>query len=129
MRIFEAAKQTAGLRHYLWSNLDYTFKVCRSRVEVSLPLTKVSEQKSGYDETYRVPHSDGKGRVGEWLRSQPSDPEGLVWSCITSAPYMEMLHFVRLPTSWLKCERYTFAHHEITAGNVRTLACSCGRHA
>jgi nucleoside-diphosphate-sugar epimerase len=28
MRIFEAAKQTPTLRHYVWSNLDYTFKVC-----------------------------------------------------------------------------------------------------
>jgi hypothetical protein len=26
MRIFELAKQTKGLKHYVWSNLDYTFK-------------------------------------------------------------------------------------------------------
>lgn len=29
MRIFELAKQTSSLRHYVWSNLDYALKVCR----------------------------------------------------------------------------------------------------
>ena len=28
MRIFEIAKQTQSLRHYVWSSLDYAFKVC-----------------------------------------------------------------------------------------------------
>ncbi len=27
MRIFEIAKQAGTLRHYIWSNLDYVFKV------------------------------------------------------------------------------------------------------
>ncbi len=27
MRIFEIAKQAPSLRHYVWSNLDYVFKV------------------------------------------------------------------------------------------------------
>lgn len=28
MRIFEIAKQAGSLRHYIWSNLDYSLKVC-----------------------------------------------------------------------------------------------------
>ena len=28
VRIFELAKQTPSLRHYVWSNLDYGLKVC-----------------------------------------------------------------------------------------------------
>ncbi len=28
MRIFEIAKQAESMRHYIWSNLDYAFKVC-----------------------------------------------------------------------------------------------------
>ena len=29
MRIFELAKQVKTVRHYVWSNLDYSFKVSR----------------------------------------------------------------------------------------------------
>ena len=28
MRIFELAKQIGTLKHYVWSGLDYSFKVC-----------------------------------------------------------------------------------------------------
>ena len=36
---------------------------------------------------------DGKGRVAEWMQAQPSDTagEGMTWSVVTSAPYMDML--------------------------------------
>ena len=30
MRIFELAKQTKSLRHYIWSSLDYYLKVCKN---------------------------------------------------------------------------------------------------
>ncbi|OSX57597.1 hypothetical protein POSPLADRAFT_1156292 [Postia placenta MAD-698-R-SB12] len=53
MRIFELAKQ-AGVRHYVWSNLDYAFKL------------------GNYNETYRCQHYDAKGRVAEWMQAQPS---------------------------------------------------------
>ncbi|KAI0776595.1 NAD(P)-binding protein [Trametes elegans] len=44
MRIFELAKQAKTVRHYVWSNIDYTFK------------------KGGYDPAYRVEHCGGEGR-------------------------------------------------------------------
>ena len=28
LRIFEVAKQAGTVRHYIWSSLDYAFKVC-----------------------------------------------------------------------------------------------------
>ncbi|KAH9857291.1 NAD-P-binding protein [Lenzites betulinus] len=75
MRIFELAKQLGTVRHYVWSNLDYSFK------------------KGGYKQEYRVEHYDGKGRVAEWMKAQPSVPsdDEMSWSVVTSAPYMEML--------------------------------------
>ncbi|KZT31874.1 NAD(P)-binding protein [Sistotremastrum suecicum HHB10207 ss-3] len=73
LRIFELAKQRGTLKHYVWSNLDYSHK------------------KSGYNPKYRCEHYDGKGRVLEFLRSQSSDIDGMVWSSLTSGPYMEML--------------------------------------
>ncbi|TDL18911.1 NAD-P-binding protein [Rickenella mellea] len=75
MRIFELAKQTGTVKHYVWSNLDYVAK------------------KSGYNPAYRAEHYDAKGRVGEWLKVQPSVPtsEGMTWSAVTTGPYMDML--------------------------------------
>ncbi|KAI0045846.1 nmrA-family protein [Auriscalpium vulgare] len=74
MRIFEIAKQ-AGVRHYVWSGLDYTFKI------------------SGYNSYYRVEHHDGKGRVSEWLKAQSSvvSDNDLSWSVVSTGPYFEML--------------------------------------
>ncbi|KAI0085409.1 NAD(P)-binding protein [Irpex rosettiformis] len=76
MRIFEIAKQTRSLRHYVWSNLDYAFK------------------KGNYEEKYHCDHYDGKGRVADWLKAQPSDTSetGLTWSAVSSGVYMQMLH-------------------------------------
>ncbi|RDX48932.1 NAD(P)-binding protein [Lentinus brumalis] len=76
IRIFELAKQVKNVRHYVWSNLDYSFK------------------KGGYDPTYRVEHYDGKGRVAEWMQAQPSivSDDDMSWSVVTSGPYMEMLN-------------------------------------
>ncbi|OSX62577.1 hypothetical protein POSPLADRAFT_1141351 [Postia placenta MAD-698-R-SB12] len=75
MRIFELAKQ-AGVKHYVWSNLDYAFKL------------------GNYNETYRCQHYDAKGRVAEWMQAQPSAVSGtdMTWSVVTSGPYMDMLH-------------------------------------
>ncbi|KAF8585889.1 NAD(P)-binding protein [Ramaria rubella] len=74
MRIFEIAKQQ-GIKHYVWGNLDYALK------------------KGGYDQQYRCEHYDGKGRIAEWLKAQPSEESGLTWSVLTSGPYMDMLLF------------------------------------
>ncbi|KAH9038371.1 NAD-P-binding protein [Lactarius pseudohatsudake] len=76
LRIFELAKQTKSLRHYVWSGLDYNLK------------------KGGYDQKYRCEHLDAKGRVTEWLHQQPSvvSDTDLSWSVVTTGPYMDMLH-------------------------------------
>ncbi|KAI0276461.1 NAD-P-binding protein [Russula aff. rugulosa BPL654] len=54
MRIFELAKQTKSLRHYVWSSLSYCLKM------------------GGYNQKYRCEHFDAKGRVAEWLEQQAS---------------------------------------------------------
>ncbi|KAH9948542.1 NAD(P)-binding protein [Amylocystis lapponica] len=75
MRIFELAKQVKTVRHYIWSNLDYVFK------------------KGNYNPIYRCEHDDGKGRVGEWMKAQPSvaTDDDMSWTCVTTVPYMDML--------------------------------------
>ncbi|EKM56929.1 uncharacterized protein PHACADRAFT_91806 [Phanerochaete carnosa HHB-10118-sp] len=75
MRIFELAKQAKTVRQYIWSSLDYIGK------------------KSGYNPKYRAEHYDGKGRVADWLKAQPSvvSDSDMAWSCISSGPYMDML--------------------------------------
>ena len=73
IRIFELAKQIGTLKHYVYSSLDYNLK------------------KVNYNPVYHVAHYDGKGRVAEWMQQQPSDHNGLVWSIVTTGPYMEML--------------------------------------
>lgn len=78
MRIFEIAKQTKSMRHYVFSGLDYVTKL------------------SGYNPDYQVDHFNGKGRISDWLKAQPSivsDSE-LSWSVINSCVYMEMLNTV-----------------------------------
>ncbi|KAI0669055.1 NAD-P-binding protein [Trametes maxima] len=94
MRIFELAKQAGSVRHYVWSNLDYSLK------------------KGGYDPTYRVEHYDGKGRIAEWMKAQPSvmSDDDMSWSVVTSGPYMEMLNmFMFGPLGKRKDGTYVFA--------------------
>ncbi|KAI5116169.1 hypothetical protein M0805_004985, partial [Coniferiporia weirii] len=78
MRIFELAKQVGTVRHYIWSNLDYTTK------------------KSGYNPRHKVGHFDGKGRVAEWMKLQESDSseDGMTWTSVTTGPYMDVLKIV-----------------------------------
>ncbi|KDQ59066.1 hypothetical protein JAAARDRAFT_192618 [Jaapia argillacea MUCL 33604] len=75
MRIFELAKQVGTVRHYVWSNLDYATK------------------KGNYNPDYKCDHYNGKGRVAEWMKAQPSivSDTDMSWSVVTSGPYMEML--------------------------------------
>ncbi|OBZ66191.1 NmrA-like family domain-containing protein 1 [Grifola frondosa] len=76
IRIFELAKQAKTVRHYVWSNLDYV------------------ADKVNYDPKYRVGHYDGKGRVADWMKSQPSivSDNDMSWSVVTTGPYMDMLN-------------------------------------
>ncbi|KAI0643403.1 NAD-P-binding protein [Trametes meyenii] len=75
IRIFELAKQVGTLRHYVWSGLDYTYK------------------ETGFNPLYRCVHHDGKGRVSDWMRSQPSvvGDDSMSWSILTTMAYMEMI--------------------------------------
>ena len=103
IRIFELAKQNGGVRHYVWSSLDYASKVSRrwslfshSVKGPDIPHTR-AVKIGNYDPRYRCEHYDGKARVADWMRSQPSDigVGGMAWSVVTSGPYMDMLFNVR----------------------------------
>ncbi len=74
IRIFELAKQVGTLKHYVYSSLEYVLR------------------KVNYNPVYHVSHYDGKGHVAEWMQQQPSDDNGMVWSIVTTGPYMEQLH-------------------------------------
>ena len=124
MRIFEVAKQCGWVKHYVWSSLDYGFKVALEAFFIFafiIPFTdfppflslfflflsfffsfsfriRISKlfasQKGNYNPAYRCEHYDGKARVAEWIKSQPSSPPGgggMSWTIITSCPYMDML--------------------------------------
>ncbi|KAJ6612836.1 NAD(P)-binding protein [Mycena sp. CBHHK59/15] len=106
IRIFETAKQTPSLRHYVWSNLHHPFK------------------DTGYNPNYKVGHMDGKARVGEWLQAQPSilSDDGLTWSKVTSGPYMELLQTVMFgPLNKRKDGTFVFAS-PVADGQVPMIA-------
>ncbi|KAF7980901.1 hypothetical protein HWV62_36089 [Athelia sp. TMB] len=81
MRIFEIAKQTKTLRHYVFSGLGYALKM------------------GGYNPEYnKVEHFNGKGRFADWLKAQSSvvDDMALSWSVVNTCLYMEMLNYFLL---------------------------------
>ncbi|TFY80844.1 hypothetical protein EWM64_g3162 [Hericium alpestre] len=107
LRIFELAKQ-AGIRHYVWSNLDYGLK------------------KGGYNQIYRCEHYDGKGRIAEWMKQQSSvvSDTDMSWSVVTTGPYMDMLSFIMFaPLGQRKDGAYVFAA-PIGNGHVPMIALS-----
>ena len=71
----------------------------------------VEQQKGGYDLAYKCQHYDGKGRVAEWMKAQPSvvSDTDMSWSVVTSGPYMEMLEIVSVILSRVRYE-LTIAH-------------------
>ncbi|KAI0059561.1 NAD-P-binding protein [Artomyces pyxidatus] len=75
IRIFELAKQTSTIRHYVWSSLPYAFK------------------RGGYKDIYKVDHLDAKGRVAEWLQMQESvvSDDNMSWTTVVTGPYLEVL--------------------------------------
>ncbi|KAJ6580334.1 hypothetical protein B0H10DRAFT_2341249 [Mycena sp. CBHHK59/15] len=72
MRIFEIAKESLSMRHYVWSNLPYPTK------------------DTGFNPEYKVGQMDGKATMGEWPQAQPFN-DSLSWSQLTTGPYMDML--------------------------------------
>ncbi|KAJ7838998.1 nmrA-family protein [Mycena olivaceomarginata] len=75
-------KQIPSLRHYVWSNLPYLFKV---RAVRGAPNIEIWVQPG---------HPDTKGRVAEWPSMQPSfiADNTLSWTVVTSTTYMDMLN-------------------------------------
>ena len=96
MRVFELAKQVKTVRHYVWSSLDYASKVLPSALHLLLCVLKRSLQKSGFNPKYRAEHYDGKGRVTDWMKAQPSvvSDDEMSWSVLTTSPYMDMIRMV-----------------------------------
>ncbi|TCD72007.1 hypothetical protein EIP91_000139 [Steccherinum ochraceum] len=106
MRIFELAKQVKTVQHYVWSSLDYVFK------------------KGNFNPVYRCEHYDAKGRVAEWMAMQPSEAEGMCWSVVSSAPYMDMLYNMMFgPLNRRKDGTYVFVT-PIGQGHVPMIALS-----
>ncbi|KAK5954722.1 hypothetical protein OHC33_004446 [Knufia fluminis] len=70
IRFFELAHQ-AGVKHYVYSSLD-----------------------SIDQDVFRIGHYGGKSRVVDYMRGQtPSNrPHTMVWSAISTGPYIETLH-------------------------------------
>ncbi|KAK7033101.1 NAD P-binding protein [Favolaschia claudopus] len=75
MLIFEAAKRSKSLRHFVWSSVPYASKL------------------GGFKPEYRAGHMNGKGLVADWLRGQASSVsnEGLTWTIVETVAYTEML--------------------------------------
>ncbi|KAF7554097.1 hypothetical protein G7Z17_g3166 [Cylindrodendrum hubeiense] len=68
IRIYELA-YWAGVKHFIYSGLPHVSK------------------KSSFNPKYRVPFVDGKAKVVEYLKSQPTDK--MNWSILESGPYVE----------------------------------------
>ncbi|KAF5373380.1 hypothetical protein D9757_009747 [Collybiopsis confluens] len=88
IKMFEYAHRVEGMKHFLWSSLDYGFKV---RI-----APESTNSFGGYDPEYgNAPHLNAKGVVADFLRSQASDADsagrGLAWTIMTTGPYMENL--------------------------------------
>ncbi|KAF8206467.1 nmrA-family protein [Mycena galopus ATCC 62051] len=71
MVIFETAKRTKSLRHYVWSSLPYGAKL------------------AGFKPEYKAAHMNGKGIVADWIRGQAST-DSLAWTIVETLPYTEM---------------------------------------
>ncbi|KZP15168.1 NAD-P-binding protein [Athelia psychrophila] len=93
MRIFEIAKQTKTLRHYVFSGLGYALKL------------------GAYNPEYMVDHFNSKGRFSDWLQAQPSvvDDSALSWSVVNTCIYYEMLnHYLLAPLNKRADGTYVF---------------------
>ena len=58
-------------------------------------------QVGNYNPMYNCEHVNAKGRVGDWIRVQPTEVSdtGMTWSLLRLTPYMDMLYSVRLSSS------------------------------
>lgn len=70
IRIYEIA-YGAGVKHFIWASLAYSSKLAK------------------FNPDFHCGHLDGKGKVADFLTSQPTDH--MVWSILLSAPYVDTL--------------------------------------
>ncbi|KAL3427435.1 NmrA family protein [Phlyctema vagabunda] len=69
MRIFEIARE-CGVKHFVWGSLPYVLKL------------------GNFESRFRTGHLDGKGKVADFLISQPKEP--MAWTILTSCMYLQM---------------------------------------
>ncbi|KAB5585049.1 hypothetical protein GE09DRAFT_1015700 [Coniochaeta sp. 2T2.1] len=83
IRCYELAIES-GVKFYVHSNIDYGLK------------------NMGYDSRFRDGHTDGKGRMGEWIQMSNAANKGKPWydmkiALLTVGPYIEMSLSPRTP--------------------------------
>jgi hypothetical protein len=70
IRLYELAREF-GIVHFIYAGLEYASKL------------------GNFNPKYRTPNLDAKGKVVDYVKSQPTSP--MAWSCLTSCPYIEGL--------------------------------------
>lgn len=70
IRLYELAREF-GLEHFVYAGLSYASKL------------------GNFNPKYRTGHLDGKGKVGDYIASQPTAP--MAWSVLSSCLYVENL--------------------------------------
>ncbi|PCH36791.1 NAD(P)-binding protein [Wolfiporia cocos MD-104 SS10] len=67
---------------------------CGVRIFELAQQARVKHYLGNWDPKYRCHHSDGKGYVADWMKSQPSvvSDRGMTWSTVHTVPYMEMFY-------------------------------------
>jgi uncharacterized protein YbjT (DUF2867 family) len=76
IRLYELAREF-GVEHFLYAGLEYASRL------------------GNFDPKYRTGHLDGKGKVVDYLKAQPTTP--MAWSVLTSCLYIEGLREVLQP--------------------------------
>ena len=70
IRLYELAREF-DIVHFIYAGLEYASKL------------------GNFNPRYRTPNLDGKGKVVEYLKSQPTSP--MAWSILMSCPYIQGL--------------------------------------
>jgi uncharacterized protein YbjT (DUF2867 family) len=76
IRLYELSRGF-HIQHFVWAGLEYATAL------------------GNYDSKYRTGHLDGKAKVTEYLKAQPTTP--MAWSVLTSCLYMEGLGEILRP--------------------------------
>lgn len=76
IRLYELAREFK-VQHFIYAGLEYASRL------------------GGFDPKYRTGHLDGKGKVVDFIRAQPTEP--MAWSVLTSCLYIEGLSEILQP--------------------------------